>query len=160
MCDSSSWPLPSAELRGAAGIWHLLQPLTHWVRTDSAFPKFDSIWNSLRVSGGYLTWDPNFLRFHLKGNQGAPHISFSHCPLYHNPTTFVPSSVSPSSCVSWPPCSVPAPSPFCALATVSFPACLGFGPAACLAILPGSPSAALRWPHPLLPPQTRPLILL
>ena len=66
-------------------------------------------------------------------------------PLHLSPAPAGPSSVSPSPRVSPPP-----PPSVSATASPLQPAWAA-AQAPCLAVLPGSPSAALSWPHPLPP---------
>lgn len=155
---SSCWPLPAGNrgggdlardcpqatgLRGPRGSrLHVVQPSAHWGLSGSAVPKFYPTWNSLEVSGVSRLCPPTSYGFILEG----PPISLTshHCPLYCL-TICVPP---PSPRLPVPPCPLPSlvswpPSPLQpAWAAAQSP---------CLAVLPGSPSAALSWPRPLLP---------
>lgn len=151
---------------GGGRIWHLavagpLGPAhSPLALSGSASPKLYSIWNSLLVShwGRVISCVALPLKASSQGNQGAPvsHpsapaliITFSPflCSLNCVPTFL--HLLAPRLCLRTPsPCVSPPPS----LSPLQ-PAWAAAQPS-CLAILPGSPSAALSWPHPL-PPRPR-----
>lgn len=101
--------------------------------TQRAFPKFYFLWNSGSLEGTHA-WPPHTLfKASPQREPGSPPISlsFHHCPLYHDLTislfhhlspSFSAPFVSPSSCVSWPTCTVfLPPPPFCVSTLPSSP---------------------------------------
>lgn len=109
---------------------------------------------SLRVSGGHLTCDPQLFKA-LSQREPGPPISPSVSLLYPNLTPFVPSSMSPSSRVSWPPGSVPPPP--VSLPPLQLP---GLQPSRLPGCHPWLPLCGSELAPPPVPPSARPLIRL
>lgn len=135
------------------GPWeapHHVVPWPHRVLLTSTCHRFYSMWNSLGLWKGGSPVSPQLLKASF-WNQGVPppiSLSFHCCPL----------SLCSLICVPTSPC-LPAPPPLCLPPHLLQPAWATAQPP-CLAVLPGSPSAALSWPHPLPPPSAGPLIRL
>lgn len=139
--------------RGGAGSWQLLQPSPHWVQ-----PSLPSLhWIPSGAHSGSLEGispvTPNFLRLCLRENQAPPFLLQS--LLYPNLTPFVPSSMSPSSRVSWPPGSVPPPP--VSLPPLQLP---GLQPSRLPGCHPWLPLCGSELAPPPVPPSARPLIRL
>ena len=150
--------------RGGGGrIWRLAVPRplgpahSPLALSGSASPKLYSIWNSLLGSrwGRVISCVALPLKASSQGNQGSLSLILPLLPsslLSHH--FFVPSTVSPPFCISWPPGSVSTPPPLClsSATAVSSPACLGRSPA----VLPGHPPWLPLCGSELAPPPAPP----
>ena len=149
--------------RGGGRVWHLAVPgplgpaLSPLALSGSASPKFYSIWNAPQVSwwGRVISCVPPHAETSSQGEPGTPvsHPSAPALVITFSPflcsldcVPIFPHLLAPRLCLRAPSPRVSPPPPLSPLQPAWAAAQLS-----CLAILPGSPSAALSWPHPLPP---------